>query len=36
LKPTEDKLNALTAKIKKNPDDASAFEAALLSMGNCE
>ena len=36
LKPTEDKLNALKAKIKKNPDDAGAFEAALLGVGDCE
>ncbi len=36
LKPTEEKLNALKAIIKKNPDDESAFETALLQVGNCE
>jgi predicted nucleic acid-binding Zn-ribbon protein len=36
LKPTEDKLAALKAKIKKNPDDAGAFETALLQVGDCE
>jgi len=36
VKPTEDKLNALKAVIKKNPDDESAFEMALLEVGNCE
>jgi len=36
LKPTEDKLNTLKAGFKKNPDDASAFETALLDVGNCE
>lgn len=36
IKPTEDKLNALKAVIKKNPDDASAFDTALLELGDCE
>ncbi len=36
LKPTEDKLNALKANIKKNPDDQSAYETALLQLGDCE
>lgn len=36
LKPTEDKLNALKANFKKNPDDESAFETALLALGECE
>lgn len=36
LKPTEDRLNALKAAIKKNPDDEAAFETALLEMGDCE
>ena len=36
LKPTEDKLNALKANIKKNPDDQSAYETALLQLGGCE
>ena len=36
LKPTEDKLNALKVNIKKNPDDQSAYEAALLQLGDCE
>ncbi len=36
LKPTEDKMNALKANIKKNPDDQSAFETALLQLGDCE
>jgi len=36
LKPTEDKLNVLKANIKKNPDDQSAYETALLQLGGCE
>ena len=36
LKPTEDKMNALKANMKKNPDDQSAFETALLQLGDCE
>jgi len=36
LKPTEDKMNALKANMKKNPDDESAYETALLEMGDCE
>jgi hypothetical protein len=36
LKPTEDKLNALKVNIKKNPDDQSAYESALLELGDCE
>ena len=36
LKPTVDKLNALKANIKKNPDDQSAYETALLQLGDCE
>jgi len=36
LKPIEDKLNALKAGFKKNPDDAGAFETALLQLGDCE
>jgi len=36
LKPTEDKLNVLKANFKKNPDDQSAYETALLEMGDCE
>ena len=36
LKPTEDKLKAFKANIKKNPDDESAYEEGLLKLGNCE
>jgi uncharacterized protein YhaN len=36
LKPTEDKLNTFKAKFKKNPDEAGAFETALLGVGDCE
>ncbi|MFM8332271.1 MAG: hypothetical protein ACKN9T_11325 [Candidatus Methylumidiphilus sp.] len=36
LKPTTDQLNALKAKMNKNPDDKSAFEAAMLEVGDCE
>jgi len=36
LKPTEDKLNALKANMNKNPDDKSAYETALLDLGDCE
>lgn len=36
LKPTEDKLNALKAKIKKSADEQSAYEAALLQVGDCD
>jgi septal ring factor EnvC (AmiA/AmiB activator) len=36
LKPTEDKLNTLKASFKKNPDDQTAFETALLDTGDCE
>jgi hypothetical protein len=36
LKPTEDKLNAFKMSIKKNPDDQSAYETALLQLGDCE
>lgn len=36
LKPTEDRLNALKAKMNKNPDDKSAYETALLDLGDCE
>ncbi len=36
LKPTEDQLNILKAKFKKNPDDQSAFESAQLQQGDCE
>jgi len=36
LKPTEDKLNALKATMNKNPDDKSAYETALLELGDCE
>ncbi len=35
LKPVEDKLNLLKASIKKNPDDQSAFETALLQQSDC-
>lgn len=36
MKPTEDKLNALKASFKKNPDDESAFEEGLMQIGDCE
>jgi hypothetical protein len=36
LKPSEDKLNALTAAIKNNPEDRSAFEAAQLETESCD
>lgn len=36
LKPTEDKLNALKAKMDKNPDDRNAYETGLLTLGDCE
>ena len=36
LQPTENKLNALKAKIKKNPDEETEFNTALLELGSCE
>jgi hypothetical protein len=36
LKPTEDKLNVIKANMNKNPDDKSAYETALLELGDCE
>ncbi len=36
LKPSEDQLNALKSKFRKNPDDQSAFESAQLQQGDCE
>lgn len=36
LKPLEDRLNALKAAIKKNPQDQNAFEAALLQNADCD
>lgn len=36
LQPTENKLNALKAKIKKNPDQETEFNTALLELGSCE
>ena len=35
LKPLEDKLKALKANFKQNPDDQSAFETALLREAEC-
>jgi ribosomal protein L1 len=36
LKPTDDKLTALKKAIKKNPDDETAFNTALLDLSPCE
>lgn len=36
LKPSEDRLNALKASIKKDPQDQNAFEAALLQNAECD
>lgn len=36
LKPTDEKLMVLKAAIKKNPDDESDFNTALLDLNACE
>lgn len=36
LKPTDEKLKALKTAIKKNPDDESDFNTALLDLSSCE
>ncbi len=36
LKPSDDQLNILKAKFRKNPDDQGAFESAQLQQGDCE
>ena len=36
LKPTDEKLTALKASIKKNPDNEADFSTALLGLGACE
>lgn len=35
LKPSEDKLTVLKAKFNKNPDDKTAYETALMELGDC-
>ena len=36
LQPSEDRLKVLKRSVRKNPDDQSAFDAALLDAGNCD